>query len=149
MRRFDRPATVVLVELAGLDRLIDRLGEDAAERLLPPVAVTMRRFGRETDHVVRLSPTRFAALLTETDEIRAINYVERIRSACDVWLAAGAVSLRLAMGWAQFAADRSAAAALTEAEQRLFADRKRMQAESAAVLRKRSKPPVSLAASSG
>jgi diguanylate cyclase (GGDEF)-like protein len=124
-RRFHRPATVVLVELAGLDRLVDRVGHEAAERLIPPIAATMRRYGRETDHVARLGPTRFGALLTETDEVRAINYVERIRSACDVWLAAGAISLRLAIGWAEISPDRRAGVALTEAEQRLFAERQR------------------------
>ena len=39
-------------------------------------------------------------LLPETDEVQAINYVERVRAECDRWLAAGAVSMRLAIGWA-------------------------------------------------
>ncbi|TMF38379.1 MAG: GGDEF domain-containing protein [Chloroflexi bacterium] len=129
IRRFHRPATVVLVDLAGFDRLSARLGREAADRLIPPVATTMRRYSRETDHLARLGPTRFAALLPETDEIEAINFVERIRSACDVWLAAGAVALRLAIGWAEIGADRSAAVAVPDAEQRLFADRQRSRLE--------------------
>jgi len=146
MRRFHRPSTVVLVELGGLDRLVERVGRDAAERLIPPIATTMRRFGRETDHVARLGPARFAALLTETDEIQAINYVERIRTACDLWLAAGAVALRLSIGWAEVDSDRPAAVALTEAEGRLFADRQRMASEDADGLTHRH-PPLSVAAS--
>jgi diguanylate cyclase (GGDEF)-like protein len=123
IRRFHRPATVVLVELAGLDRLADRLGPEAAERLIPPIATTMRREARATDHLARLSATRFAALLPETDEIRAINYVERVRSACDLWLASGAVALRLSMGWAEIGPNRSASVATADAETRLFAER--------------------------
>jgi len=123
IRRFHRPATVVLVELAGLDRLAARLGPEAAERLIPPIATTMRREARVTDHLARLSATRFAALLPETDEIRAINYVERVRGACDLWLASGAVALRLSMGWAEIGPNRSASVATADAETRLFAER--------------------------
>jgi diguanylate cyclase (GGDEF)-like protein len=129
IRRFPRPATIVLVDLAGFERLSELLGREAAERLIPPIATTMRRYGREADHLARLGPARFAALLPETDEIQAINFVERIRTACDVWLASGAVALRLAIGWSEIGPERTAAAALPEAEQRLFADRQRTRLE--------------------
>jgi diguanylate cyclase (GGDEF)-like protein len=125
VQRFHRPATVVLVELSGLDRLADRLGDEAASRLIPPIATTLRKNTRATDHLARLGPTRFGALLTETDEIRAINFVERIRSACDVWLEAGAVMLRLSVGWAEISTDRPAEVAVPDAEGRLFEEHKR------------------------
>lgn len=125
VRRFHRPATVVLVELAGLGRLAERVGADSAERLMPPIGMTMRRNARTTDHLARLGPMRFAALLVETDEVRAINYIERIRTACDVWLEAGAVALRLSVGWAEISPDRTAEVAMLDAERRLFAERER------------------------
>jgi diguanylate cyclase (GGDEF)-like protein len=125
--RYDRPVTIVLVELAGLDRLADRVGSAAADRLIPPVAATIRREARAADRLARLSQTRFGVLLVETDEVSAINYIERVRSACDVWLAAGAVSLRLSVGWAEIRPDRSVEAAAREAEQRLFDDRRRTE----------------------
>ena len=125
--RYDRPATIVLVELAGLDRLADRVGSAAADRLIPPVATTIRRYARASDRLARLEATRFGVLLVETDEVRAINYVERIRSSCDVWLAAGGVSLRLAVGWAELRPDRTVDATVREAEQRMFDDRRRSE----------------------
>ena len=125
--RYDRPVTIVLVELAGLDRLADRVGASAADRLIPPVAATIRRQARAADRLARLTPTRFGLLLVETDEVSAINYIERVRSACDVWLAAGAVSLRLSVGWAEIRPDRSVEAAAREAEKRLFDDRRRSE----------------------
>ncbi len=125
VRRFHRPATVVLVELSGFDRLADRLGDESAERLIPPIATTMRKNARATDHLARLGPTRFGALLTETDEVQAINYIERVRSACDVWLEAGAVMLRLSVGWAEIGPECPADVALLEAERRLFEERQR------------------------
>jgi diguanylate cyclase (GGDEF)-like protein len=125
--RYERLATIVLVELAGLDRLAERVGVAAADRLIPPVASTIRRHARAADRLARLSATRFGVLLVETDEVSAINYIERIRSSCDVWLAAGAVSLRLSAGWAEIRPDRGAEAAQREAEQRLFDDRRRSE----------------------
>ena len=129
VQRFHRPATIVLVELAGLDRLADRLGDDAAGRLIPPIATTLRRDARATDHLARLGDTRFAALLPETTEVQAIHYVERVRSACDVWLEAGAVALRLSIGWAEVNPTRHANLALLDAERRLFAEREKARGQ--------------------
>jgi diguanylate cyclase (GGDEF)-like protein len=125
--RYGRPATVILVEVAGLERLAERLGPAAADRLIPPIATTMRRHARAADNIARLGPARFGALLPETDEIRAINYVERARSACDVWLAAGAVALRLSIGWAEIGANQPVAVAVQTAERRLNEERQRFR----------------------
>jgi diguanylate cyclase (GGDEF)-like protein len=141
VRRFHRPATIVLVELAGLDRLAERLGGEAADRLIPPIATTLRRDARATDHLARLGPTRFAALLTETTEVQAINWVERVRSACDVWLESGAVALRLSIGWSEIGPDRPADVALLDAERRLFAERERTRRQLA---RQDDDPPIEM-----
>ena len=53
------------------------------------MADTIRRHARKADHVARLGPSRFGVLLPETDEVAAINYVERVRQACDLWLESG------------------------------------------------------------
>ena len=100
IQRYHRPATIVIFELGGLDRLVDRLGADAADRVVPALADTMRRLARDVDHVARLAPGRFGVLLPETDEVAAINYVERVRRACELWLESGAIALSLAVGWA-------------------------------------------------
>ncbi|HET9613290.1 MAG TPA: hypothetical protein VFP22_00645, partial [Candidatus Limnocylindrales bacterium] len=77
------------------------------------------------------------------------NYVERIRSACDVWLAAGAISLRLAIGWAEISPNRRAAVAVTEAEQRLFAERQRPHVDEPVAAERRESPVSLVAASPG
>ncbi len=73
---------------------------DAADRVVPALADTMRRLARDVDLVARLAPGRFGILLPETDEVAAINYVERVRRACELWLESGAIALSLAVGWA-------------------------------------------------
>ena len=133
IRRYRHAATIVLVEIEGLERLVERLGPEAANRLIPPVATTMRRFAREADRVARLGAGRFGAMLVETDEVQAINYVERIRQTCDLWLAAGAVTLRLSIGWAEASASRSVDLAFQAAEERLNTERHRDRGEAPSV----------------
>jgi diguanylate cyclase (GGDEF)-like protein len=122
VRRYRRPATVVMIDLDGLDRLILRLGDGAADRLLPAVSDTIRRLAREADHVARLDRGRFGVLLPETDQIQAIHYVERVRRACDLWLESGAVSLRLAIGWASASGDDTLLDAARIANERMYAE---------------------------
>ena len=128
VQRYGHPATIAFFELPELDRLAERLGAEAAERLIPPLAKTMRRGARSSDCLARLGPTRFAALLPDTDEVKAINYIERVRSACDVWLEAGAVALRLSIGWAEVSANQPVDVAAKAAERRLHEERQRHRA---------------------
>ena len=124
LSRYRRPVTVVLVELDGFERLVSRLGTDAADRLIPAIAETLVRNGRATDHVARLAANRFGVLMPETDEIQAINYAERIRTECDRWLAAGSISSRIALGWACPTPGSDLPAAIRIAEERLQGDRR-------------------------
>lgn len=123
--RYRRPTTVVILELDGLDRLVERLGDDAAARLEPDVAQTIARLARRADYVARLAHGRFAVLMPETDEIVAINYVERIRQACDEWLESGAIAMRLAIGWASTTGAASVSTALQVAVDRMHAEQRR------------------------
>jgi diguanylate cyclase (GGDEF)-like protein len=122
VRRYRRAATIVMIELDGLDKLTARLGDGASERLIPAVADTVRRLAREADYVARLGDGRFSVLLPETDEIQAINYVERVRRTCDMWLESGAVALRLAMGWASASGEETLQDAGRVATERMFAE---------------------------
>jgi diguanylate cyclase (GGDEF)-like protein len=124
-QRYRRPATIVVMELDGLDRLVDLLGPTARDRLEPALADTMARLARRADYVARLEPGQFAVLMPETDEILAINFVERIRRACDLWLESGAIAMRLAIGWAGTGGDASMAAVMRTAAERMRAERRR------------------------
>ena len=127
IERYGRRSTIVLIELPGIDRVAERLGQEAADRLIPPIATTLRREARAADCLARLGPARFGALLTETDEVEAINYIERVRAACDVWLESGAVALRLAIGWAEIGGNQPPDVAVAAAERRLNEERQRLR----------------------
>lgn len=123
--RYGRPVTILVAELEGLDALASLVGQDATDRLIPPVAGAMRRSARASDFLARSGHARFMALLPETDEVSAINYAERVRSACDLWLEAGGVGVRLALGWAQPIAGGRLADAVHLADDRMYLDWRR------------------------
>jgi diguanylate cyclase (GGDEF)-like protein len=120
MGRYRRSATIVLIELDGLDRLVGAVGQPAADRVLAAVADTIRSHARKADQIGRLGPSRFGILQPETNEVTAINYVERVRRASDLWLESGAISLRLAIGWASPVGDTSLVDAQAQALERMF-----------------------------
>jgi diguanylate cyclase (GGDEF)-like protein len=124
-KRYGHPATIVIIELDGLDRLITALGREAGDRILPAVADALSRNARGADHLARLGPGRFGILLPETGEVAAVNYVERVREACELWLEAGAIALELAIGWASPGSETSLSDALSAAQERMFAELRR------------------------
>jgi diguanylate cyclase (GGDEF)-like protein len=121
--RYRRPVTIVVADVEGLRRLAERLGEVPVQRLLPVIADAFVRQTRTTDWIARVGEGRFRALLPETDEIQAINYVERVRTACEPWLASAAVPLNLAIGWSSPAGSSDLDSAIRRAEERMHADR--------------------------
>jgi hypothetical protein len=60
----------------------------------------LRKGSRTSDYVGRVATHRFAVILTETDEIAAINYVERVREAWESLPALAAGTVRVGFGWA-------------------------------------------------
>ena len=100
VRRYRRPATVALVEIAGLEGFARLWGADVAEHLFIDLARTLAVEVRSSDHIARIDRVRFGILLTETDEIAAINFVERARASCERRAAPAAGAVRIAMGWA-------------------------------------------------
>ena len=123
--RYGRPATVVFIDVEGLDKLTSVLGPAAGDRILPALASVLARQARGSDHVARLGPGRFGVLLTETGEVEAVNYVERVRSACELWLESGAIAMRLAIGWAAPPPEGGLADAFALAQDRMFAELRR------------------------
>jgi diguanylate cyclase (GGDEF)-like protein len=117
--RFHRPVTVVMAELPRLDDVADRLGRDAADRVVAETARLLVAEGRAVDRIAWLDDARFGVLLMETEEARAADYVDRVRSAADAWLQGAGLTVRLALGWASPAEGGDVAAAVATAEERM------------------------------
>jgi GGDEF domain-containing protein len=100
VRRFGRPATVVLAQCPGLDIVAARLGAEAADRIVAEIDRVLHAESRATDRVVRLGPARFGVLMVETGSAEARRYVDRVRDGAGRWFASAGLSPRLAIGWA-------------------------------------------------
>ncbi len=116
--RYRRPVTVALIEINGLDRYARSWGIDVAERLFVQLARTMAVNVRSSDHMARVERTRFGLLLTETDEIAAINIVERVRAACEYQLGTSDL-VRIGIGMAGSSTTTDLRLAIQIAETRL------------------------------
>jgi diguanylate cyclase (GGDEF)-like protein len=99
----------------------------AGERVLRALADALSRNARAADHLARLDASRFGIMLTETGEVEAINYIERVREACDMWLESGAIAMRLSIGWASPGPDSELAAAVLRAHERMSAEQRRKE----------------------
>jgi diguanylate cyclase (GGDEF)-like protein len=116
--RYGRPATVALVEFAGFEGDGGWLARELAVQLFADVARVLAKEVRTSDHVARIGSARFGIILIETDEVSAINFVDRVRKAC--WTEVGAgTGLSIRTGWASAAEAGSLEGAILRAESRM------------------------------
>jgi diguanylate cyclase (GGDEF)-like protein len=120
--RYRRPLTVVVIEVEGLADLAETWGDEVARHAMRGAAQCLRRTSRTSDYCMRIGTSRFGVVLTETDEIAAINFVERVREAGPRSMPRGADRLRMSFGWASPQAGEPASAVVRRASDRLVAD---------------------------
>lgn len=120
--RYGRPMTIVVVEVEGVMEIGEELGDDAGRHLLREAAHALRRESRTSDLVFRIGVTRLGVLLTEADEVAAINYVERVRESVLPRLPMLGQTLRLSFGWASPAAGESPDVLVRRADHRMITE---------------------------
>ncbi len=76
--RYHRPLAVIKCEVDGVDDIRSRHGDEVAGRLLAMIGWALRKHTRRTDVVARMSYSRFALLLPETDLIGAYVAAEKL-----------------------------------------------------------------------
>lgn len=124
-RRYRRPSTLVLVDLVGADVLARTWGPDVAGEAIAALGRFLKASVRTSDHVSRVSPFRFGVILTETNEVAAINLIERVREGSSAALPEGVrAALRPAFGWASPKGDEDLDALLLRAEKLLDEERR-------------------------
>jgi diguanylate cyclase (GGDEF)-like protein len=120
--RYDRHLTVVVAELEGVLGMAETWGIDVGRHAVREAAQCLRRTSRTSDYCTRIGLTRFGVILTETDEIAAINYVERVREAGPRSMPRGGENLRFSFGWASPKPGEPADAVVRRADSRLVAE---------------------------
>jgi diguanylate cyclase (GGDEF)-like protein len=79
--RYDRPASVLMIDSDNLKRVNDAYGHDAGNRLLRQLASAIQAELRSSDVPARYGGDEFIVLLPETPPKGAMDVAERIRSA--------------------------------------------------------------------
>ena len=78
-RRFNHPASVVLLDLDGFKAVNDDLGHNAGDATLRDIAQILMKHSRGINVVSRYGGDEFAVLLVETSKAGARLYADRIR----------------------------------------------------------------------
>ena len=120
--KYGRPVTVCVVEVEGIDAVIEASGEDVGRRVLRQTAQVLRREARASDYCARIDVCRFGIILTETDEITAINFVERVRESAPRSLPEVGGMVRFSFGWASARQREAPETLVRRAERRLVAE---------------------------
>ena len=118
INRYRRPATVVFIDVVGIERLEPHDGLDVAAQLLVRIGRALTHEMRSGDHAARIDVGRFGIYLPETNEVDAINFVERARAALETEIERTPY-VRIAIGWAS-PTDGDLDVALELANQRLL-----------------------------
>jgi diguanylate cyclase (GGDEF)-like protein len=120
--RYGRPLAIVILEVEGVAGLGEDVGAEFARHVLREAGQALRRESRTSDPVFRIGTTRFGVILGETDEVTAINYVERVREHMPTRLPLQGAGLRLSFGWASPAPGESADVLVRRADHRMIAE---------------------------
>lgn len=122
--RYRRPLCVVLIDLLGALEVGEELGARAGRHALRTAAGALRRESRTSDLLFRIGPARFGAVLPETDEVAAINYIERVRDGVASRLPSGGAGMRLAFGWASPRPGESPDTVVRRADHRMLGEQR-------------------------
>jgi diguanylate cyclase (GGDEF)-like protein len=79
-RRYQRPLSVVMLDVDHFKKVNDTFGHPAGDRVLQGVGEVLRRCSRQTDFIARYGGEEFVVLLPETPPLEALQFAEKIRA---------------------------------------------------------------------
>jgi len=127
--RYERPASVLMIDSDNLKRVNDAYGHDAGNRLLRQLANAIQAELRATDVPARYGGDEFIVLLPETPPKGAVDVAERIRkavSATALALEGKSIDSSVSIGVACFPEDgRSLDALAARADRALYQAKQR------------------------
>lgn len=100
-QRFDRPLSVIMLDIDHFKLVNDRYGHAAGDRVLREIAESLRNYLRNTDTAARYGGEEFVVLLPETDHLLASTVAERLRASiehCVVETDKGEIRVTVSLG---------------------------------------------------
>ncbi|KAF0247179.1 MAG: diguanylate cyclase and metal dependent [Planctomycetota bacterium] len=136
-KRAERPVALAVAQVDWLDRYAGSFGRQSADQLVQGIAKIFQAQVRDTDLLVRFGPDKFAILMPETDQEKAMEVADWIRSmvansqfANRAEMPGGKISVSIGVGtFVAAAGDASAFQGLVEgALERAAAEKNRLKA---------------------
>jgi diguanylate cyclase (GGDEF)-like protein len=121
--RYQRPLTLLLIDLDGLKQTNDKLGHAAGDTVLKQFAERLQRAIRGSDLAVRLGGDEFMALLPEcrTEEVgRVISRIEGL----EVDYEGNKIPCRFSRGWTDYRPGETAEELLKRADEALYSNKR-------------------------
>ncbi|HEU0282776.1 MAG TPA: diguanylate cyclase, partial [Gallionella sp.] len=81
--RHERPLSILMIDVDKFKRINDTYGHATGDRVLQKLSDVFRKVVREIDFICRMGGEEFAILLTETDQVRAMEVAERLRASTE------------------------------------------------------------------
>ena len=134
--RYERPSTVVSMILVGIDELTRWFGEEIVRDCVEGLLAAVVHGTRDSDLIALTAWGEVGVLMPETDEIEAINVINRIDLAYERWQKEWPVArsvllkgggVRLACGWANAGRSRSFSDAAAKAVERRVAAQRALE----------------------
>ena len=124
-RRYQRPMSVVMVDVDHFKTVNDRFGHPAGDTVLRCVARVLERATRQSDAVARFGGEEFVVILPETPLFEALQFAEKIRAsvaaeAADLSCAPERVTVSLGVASIPHSRFETAEAMLNAADQALY-----------------------------
>lgn len=120
-RRYQRPLSVMLIDLDNFKRINDTLGHAAGDAVLRRLAGVLKNSLRASDVIGRLGGDEFAVLVPELDEAEAVQMAERVRGAMAIPAVGYDQPVTISVGVAGLGPeDRSVEDALHRADRALY-----------------------------
>jgi diguanylate cyclase (GGDEF)-like protein len=121
--RYQRPLTLLLIDLDGLKETNDKLGHAAGDLVLKLFAERLQRAIRGSDLAVRLGGDEFMALLPECRGEEIGRVVERIEGL-EVDYEGSKIRCRFSRGWTDYRTGETAEELLKRADAALYSNKR-------------------------
>jgi len=121
--RYQRPVTILLIDLDGLKQTNDRLGHAAGDMVLKQFAERLQKAIRGSDLAVRLGGDEFMALLPECRNDEVVHVLKRIEGL-EVDYEGAKIPCRFSRGWTDYRPGETAEEFLRRADEALYSNKR-------------------------
>ena len=121
--RYERPLTLLLLDLDGLKQINDQFGHAAGDEALRTSAERLQRAIRGSDQAVRLGGDEFMVILPECKSEEVRHVLGRLEGL-EIQYGGHKIPCRFSRGWTDYKSDETAQELINRADAALYADKR-------------------------